>query len=303
MDKICSVILVNYNGKDVNSSCIDSILFSKTELKLQVILVDNDSQDNSIELIKKQYGNQIHIIQAGYNSGFAHANNLGIQYAIEIKTDYIMLLNNDTVIEDSMIQQLFECTKKNDDCILVPRIMYFDEPERIWFGGGYIDKRTFNAKHIDEGKIYVKKYESEKKIEFATGCCIFGKKTDFIKVGNLDEDYFLYYEDADYSEKIKLAGLSILYVPKAVLYHKVSYSSGGTLSKTVIYYTTRNRLIYVNRFFENYKIWFYIYFFLSRFLYCLKWIITGKTSLAKVCILAISDYYHNRIGVKDLSKY
>lgn len=303
MIDVCSVIIVNYNGIDVNEECIDSLLASQTNLEIRIIVVDNASSDASIENLRRKYGNKIKIIEIGYNSGFSHANNVGIKYAIDHGTDYIMLLNNDTTIDGFAIQHMFSASIAHPKSFIAPRIMYFERPELIWFGGGYIDKVTFNAKHKNENEVYdIKKIETGY-IEFATGCCLFSTAQNFAKVGDLNEDYFLYYEDADYSERIKNNDYSILFLPNAVVYHKVSWSSGGKLSKNVIYYATRNRLYYVNKYFAKQKAKFYFYYFPSRIMYCIKWTLTGNHSLSRVCLQGILDFFNGVTGFKDLSGY
>lgn len=303
MTEVCSVILVNYNGFYVNEECIDTLLSSHTNLKIKIIVVDNASSDSSIDFLQKKYGDEIQIIEVGYNSGFSHANNVGIRYSIEHGTDYIMLLNNDTSVDKYAIQNMYEASKLNPKSFISPRIMYYDRPELIWFGGGYIDRHTFNAKHRGENEIYDKNRIQTGFIEFATGCCLFSSANNFAAVGELDEEYFLYYEDADYSERIKEKTYSILFIPNAVIYHKVSWSSGGKQSKNVIYYATRNRLYYVNKYFSKEKTKFYFYYFPSRLIYCIKWILKGDYNLSRVCIQGIIDYFKGITGIKDLTNY
>lgn len=300
VNKTIAVILVNYNGLAVNDACITSILHSETTANVRIIVVDNASEDGSVESIRKNFGDHVRILEAGYNSGFSHANNIGIDFALANGADYVMLLNNDTVIEADAIELLLEAADKKGDSLCVPRIMYFNRPSRIWFGGGYVSRYTFNTKHIDEGREYVDSPPVIRKTEFASGCCMLIPRKIINEVGKLDESYFLYYEDADYCARINEAGFSIYYVSGAVVYHKVSFSAGGKISRNGIYYTTRNRLYYVNKFFKRGKIFFYPYFIVNRTCYCISWLIGGKRDLVGICIKAIIDYFKNVTGSTEL---
>lgn len=299
MNKV-SVILVNYNGGKYNIECIESILKStKDNFTIEIIVVDNGSCDKSINEIRKKYNEDVKIIELNDNLGFAVANNIGIKYSIENNTDFILLLNNDTIIEKDMINILYNEAIKNKDSIVVPKIMYYDHKDTIWSAGGEVDWNKGITLHygMDE-KDDKGQYDTIKEISFGTGCCMFIPIDVINKVGFLEEKYFLYYEDTDYCIRIKKLGYRILYIPKAKMYHKVTASSGGVESSSYIYYLNRNRL-YFNKKYNNKKR--YLVYIVFAYLYkIIKWMLKGKFELIKALNLAISDYKKGTIGKVNL---
>ena len=300
LEKI-AIILINYNGKEYNEECIKSI-FESSYKNLEVIVVDNDSKDGSPELLREQFGEKINLIMAGKNLGFSGANNIGIRKAIEDGCDYVVLLNNDTLIDKNLISNMLNASKEENDAVISPKIYYYDNKDIIWSAGadmrwkkGVTDQRGINQK--DDGS-----YDKREKVEFGTGCCLLIPSKVIKEVGYLADDYFLYYEDTDYCMRIREKGFNIVYEPTAVLYHKESASTGGNLSKLYIYYNTRNRLIFNKRFNSKNKASYMPYFYVTRVARCILWSIKGRTDLVKATFSAIYDYKKNINGFKDLSK-
>lgn len=247
------VILVNYNGIKDTLACIDSIL--ATQLKeSSIIVIDNASEkDETIEVRNRFPG--VITIRSEINGGFAAGNNIGIQYALEHEADYILLLNNDTVIANDMISLLLRGC--DDKTVTVPKMLYYFDPNKIWYGGGEINRWTGNAVHslLNQKDLP----QSGRFCTFATGCCIMIKASVFNKIGLLDEKYFMYSEDVDFSIRLLSNGIRIQYVSEAKLWHKVGSSSGGELSPFSTYYITRNRLglIKNNRNFFHFTAYWY----------------------------------------------
>lgn len=300
LEKI-GVILVNYNGKEYNEECIKSI-FKSSYSNLQVIVVDNGSKDGSPELLREKFGDKINLIMTGENLGFSGANNIGIKKALDDNCEYVVLLNNDTIIDKNLFYNMLKASKEESDAVISPKIYYYDNRDIIWSAGadmrwkkGVTDQRGINQK--DDGR-----YNKREKVEFATGCCLFIPSKVIKKVGYLTDDYFLYYEDTDYCMRIREKGFNIIYEPTAILYHKESASTGGNLSKLYIYYNTRNRLIFNKRFNKKNKIIYMTYFYITRLIKCALWAMKGRMDLIKVTFLAISDYKKNINGFKDFSK-
>ncbi len=296
-----AIILVNYNGKEYNEECIKSI-FNSSYDNLEVIVVDNDSKDGSPELLREQFGNKINLIMTGKNLGFSGANNIGISKALENGCEYVVLLNNDTLIDKDLISNMIKASKEENNAVISPKIYYYDDKNIIWSAGadmkwkkGLTDQRGINQK--DDGS-----YNKREEVEFGTGCCLLIPVEVIKKVGYLTDDYFLYYEDTDYCMRVRENGFKIVYEPTAVLYHKESASTGGNLSKLYIYYNTRNRLMFNERFNKKNKITYMLYFYCTRLVKCILWLLKGRIDLIKVTLLAIDDYKKNISGFKDLSK-
>lgn len=295
MDEKIAIILVNYNGKDYNEECIKSILNSTTK-NYEIIVVDNDSKDNSIELIREKFNDKVKLILAGENLGFSGANNLAIEYAIENNFDYVMLLNNDTVIDKNMISIMLDRSRYGN-YIISPKIYYYDNRDIIWSAGGTINWRKglpiqYGINDKDNNEI-----NEGKKIEFATGCCILIPMKCIKEVGLLSEEYFLYYEDTDYSTRILEKNFEIVYEPRAIMYHKVSASTGGEKSELYWYYMTRNRLIFNKKFNKN-TILYKIYFGCTMAIKIPVYFVTGNRKALYGSIKGICDYMKGIYGKK-----
>lgn len=234
------IILLNYCNYDLTIACIESIKKSSYQ-NYEIIVIDNNSPDNSGKQLSKL--DNIRFLQMNENLGFAAGNNRGIEAAISDGCEYVMLLNNDTVISNTMIEQLI--LKADENTVVVPKMYYYDidgKKNVIWYAGGTLKYKNSDGIHIGSRKEDSEQYSIEKKVSFATGCCMLIHKTILERVGMLREEYFMYCEDTDYSIRLNRENVKILYVPAAQLWHKVSSSSGGEMSKFIVYYVVRNKI-------------------------------------------------------------
>lgn len=295
MSKKIAIILVNYNGEKYNEECICSILKSTYD-NYEIIIVDNASTDNSVKLLREKFDENIKIIISNENLGFSGANNIGIKYALNNGFDYVMLLNNDTIIEKDMINIMINASEGNK--AVSPKIYYYDNKSLIWSAGGDINWKK--GLPIQYGINSKDNYENNKKknIQFATGCCILMPIEIIRKIGMMSEDYFLYYEDTDYCVRIIEEGFEIVYEPKAIMYHKVSASTGGEKSKMYWYYMVRNRLIFNNKFNKK-KYIYYLYFIITTLVKIIKYILNGNKIALIGTYNGILDYIKNEKGKKN----
>lgn len=278
------IIIVNYNAYKDTIECVQSIRKIKHR-NLKIVIVDNNSTDNSVINLQSSLKDCI-IIECKKNLGFAGGNNLGIKYALENGADFILLLNNDTLVEVNFLDNMLDSFKINSKIGIVGcKIMYYPKKNRIWYGGGTIDWTRFIARHFGNKEIDRGQCDKEKEIDFLTGCCMLIKNEVFKNVGYLSEDYFMYVEDVDFCVRVVEAEYKIFYNPKAVIYHKVGLSSGGEKSPFAIKWCTRNRIIFINRF--GYKVsrlnllYTKIFFYATRFIRYFQYSIYGKSEQAK----------------------
>ena len=278
-----AIILLNYNNANDTLECVDSII-DNCGLNYKIIVVDNKSTDNSREVLKLN-SDKYHLILSDTNEGFAIGNNIGIQYALEQNIEYIMLLNNDTLIEKGSIEKLYNYIKENKDVgAIAPRTMYYPQKDTIWFDGGKIDWMKFTVEHFNMGKKItdddVKNQPMIEEVDFLTGCCILLKSEVFKTVGLLPEEYFMYYEDVDFSVKIADAGYKLVVLREAKIYHKVSASSGGEDSPFSIKWGNRNRFIFIQKYKDKGKniILTYAFFYSSRLIKFSQYLLSGDKS-------------------------
>ncbi|MBP3476271.1 MAG: glycosyltransferase family 2 protein [Lachnospiraceae bacterium] len=297
MEKL-AVILVNYNGKQYNEACIESLLANQTSFEQKIIVVDNASKDDSIRVLKERYGTdtRVELIALEDNYGFSYANNVGIRKAMAEGADYVLLLNNDTEISEDMLTQLEACAKRHPDSMIAPKIYYSDHRDVIWSAGGKVSPMIRKVSHIGIDQVDRGQFEEEIEIGFATGCALLIPRGVIEQAGLLDEDFFLYYEDTEYSLRLAKMGIPIYFCPKAVMYHKVGASSKGADSPLCAYYIARNWLICNKKHLRGRYLLFLVYYVINRSVCCLFWLAHGKAVLVQATWRGIRDFQQSRYG-------
>lgn len=303
MEKKISVILVNYNGKQYNDTCIASILRSTVREQIQVVVVDNGSTDDSLAALRKKWGDngQVHLIALEENFGFSKANNVGMRWSMGQGIEYFLLLNNDTEIEPDTVEKMFSHHKKTG-AIVVPKVYYADRRDVVWCAGGDLTPVISKAVQRGLGQQDRGQFDRSGKCRFANGCALFLSKTIVEHIGFLDERFFLYYEDTEYSMRAAEKGVDIRYCAEAVVYHKVNGSTAGNERPANAYYITRNWLLcnslhmrgsrYVNGRF----LLFLCYFFCNRLAWVLIWFGQGKRKMCTALLEGVLDFYRRRWG-------
>lgn len=297
-EKLC-IILVNYNGKRYNDKCITSILKSEGREQIQVVVVDNASTDGSLETLRENWGadEQVYIISLDQNFGFSKANNVGIKWAVERGYRYIMLLNNDTEIERQTVHRMLDCHRRTKG-VVVPRILYADEPDRIWYAGGFFSPVIRKAMPRGMGQKDEGQYSKEEYCTFANGCCMLLSEEIISRTGVLDERFFLYYEDTEYSMRAAENNIKIVYCGSAVVYHKVNGASKGNENPSNAYFITRNWLMCSKMHLGKAYYLFLFYFLLNRVAWGMIWILQGRSDMVKAMIKGMRDYFKIRKTLK-----
>jgi GT2 family glycosyltransferase len=244
------VVIVNWNGRRLLDACLEAV-FAQTTPPDVVLVVDNGSSDGSVQHLRDRWS-VVRVIALDWNSGVATANNAGIRAALDAGAGYVLLLNNDA---DMRSPALAELRRALDDAgedvwAAAPKILYRSEPGRIWSAGGAFEwwrglSRDRGTDEPDRGQ-----YDQPADIDYANTCCLLVRAETFARVGLMDEAYFMYYDDADFSARIRRAGGRIRYVPGAQVLHDVQASSGGSAagpSLFALYYATRNRPRFIQR--------------------------------------------------------
>jgi GT2 family glycosyltransferase len=286
------IVILNWNGYKDTIECIDSINRIRYN-NYKIVVVDNGSNTNEIDNAIKLFPN-IEIIKSENNLGFSGGNNLGIRSAFKNNAEFILLLNNDTIVEPDFLTRLIEKTSVSETIgILTPKILYFSNPDLIWSAGCKISKLRSSGFPLSYNKY--KSYSNvDKYCTCATGCCMLIRRDVFNKIGFLDEKYFLYLEDTDYSYRAINAGFKIYYVSDSIIYHKVSSTTKKNNSYLPIYYSIRNRLYFSNKNFGLFYYSFSIYLIITlivKIIYS-----RDRLSLFKIIKLAILDFYKGKMG-------
>lgn len=223
------VIVLTWNGRQDTLECLSS-LKEVVYPNYRVLVVDNASVDRTAEQVRSQFPN-VELIVNKENFRFAGGNNIGIEYALSKDADYILLLNNDTIVDPKFINALVT-TAESDSRIGMagPKMYYYTDPNRIWYAGGKIEWWKGWLSHTGVRELDNSQYKQTKETDFISGCCILVRREVVEKVGMLDTTYYIYGEDVDWCIRACRAGYRLMFEPKAKIWHKLSVSTGGHLS-------------------------------------------------------------------------
>lgn len=238
-----SIIIVGYNSRKYLQECFESIFLS-TYKKFRVIFVDNNSTDDSVKYLRGSFP-AVKVIESKENLGFAAGNNVGIKKAIEEGTDFIFLLNPDTIIDKDCLDNLVR--KTTPDTVLQPLILLNENDKNtnlINTTGGHLNFLGFS---------YCSDYKKdrttaiEKDIAIASGAAVLIPKEILQKIGLFDESFFMYHEDVDLFWRARLSGYNIRLIPDSIVWHKYSFSK----NKKKLFYADRNRMLFL---YKNFSI-------------------------------------------------
>lgn len=230
------IIISNYNGWQDTLACLDS-LQKQTFRDFEVILLDDASTNDSVEQLSARLPEDVIFLPHRENLGFSASNNLGIRRALEDGVEWVLLLNNDTVCAPDMLETLLAQTPEN--AVSCPKMLFLDEPDRIWFAGGRLNPRTGHVRHLGGHAKDGPEVSRRQPVNFITFCCVLLPRRVVEQVGFLNEELFMYCEDVEYCIRLTDAGVKMWYLPDARLWHRAGGSISGMLA---VYYITRNTL-------------------------------------------------------------
>lgn len=253
--KNVSVIILHYSDIENTKDSIESVLASdEKDIKIQLIVINNSKDD--ISNLKKGH-KDVDFIESSKNVGFSGGNNLGIRKAMHSGADFVVLVNNDAIVDKKCIEELVLFAQKHNASLVSPKIYFYKGNEYhksrykdkdlgnvLWYAGGKMDWDNVVGFHIGVDEVDRGQFEGEEEIDYVSGCCMLLSKELIENVGIFNEGYFLYYEDNDLSQRAKKKGFKIMYDPKAIVWHKNAASSGGSGSELQDYYITRNRMLF-----------------------------------------------------------
>ena len=228
MEKI-GLVTITYNSAHVLRGFLDSVL-NQTFQNFIIYIIDNNSQDKTFNILEEYSDDRIVLIKNFENVGVAKANNQGIKLSLKDGCSQVLIINNDIEFEEHLFQKMLNIQKENNCSLVVPKMMYFDNPNHIWYAGSdFVKTKGFLPIHKgmrqkDEGK-----FDGVFQVEYAPTCCLLVKKQVFEDVGFMDEKYFVYFDDTDFSYRVLIDGRhKLFYFSDVKFYHKV-----GSLTKSV----------------------------------------------------------------------
>ncbi len=259
-----SIIILTWNSIDLTLEVLKDINKIDTKgLSVETIVVDNGSTDETQEKLRgyKLQNMSFKLIRNKENLGFAEGNNIGMIDALKRGADYVLLMNNDVIVPRNLVVQLIKVAKSDKKIGLLAPKMYFakgyefhkerysnkDLGKVIWYAGGMIDWDNIYSSHKGVDEVDKGQYDKQEETDVVNGACALIRKEVIEDIGYLDKKLFLYWEDADLSERARRAGWKIVYTPKTHLWHKVAQAS-GIGSDLNDYFLTRNRLVFGMRY-------------------------------------------------------
>lgn len=298
-DSSVAIVLLTWNACEQTIKCIKNIKRINYN-NYKIIVVDNNSTDNSEEIIRKTFP-EITVIQTGNNGGYAGGNNYGIKYALKLNTKYILIINNDIIVDKNFLKNMVTVMDKDDNIgMTCPKIYAGENSKKIWYIEGKINWIKGTTMHPHLGEIDMDERTNPYETDRLAGTALL-MRSDMLKKTKilLNDKYFIYWEDTEISLNVKQAGYKILVIPNAIIWHKESSSHKGKDSPIIIYYYTRNKLLFMKK--NASKIFFItsfiyeIYFVFRRFA---SHIIQRKLTLStiKASYYAFVDFFQNNTG-------
>lgn len=238
------ILVLNYNGAIDTIECVKSLNNIKYD-NYKIIVIDNKSTDNSLEILEKYKSNYI-LIKSEHNLGYAGGNNIGIRYALENNADYVLILNNDTIVEESFLNKMMEACKENNILVASPKVYFYDSKLINSFGA----KKDFleRVKNIGENDIDSIKYSENIFVKYIMGCCMLINTKVIEEVGMFDEKFFMYLEETDLCKRIS-EKFKIMVCADSKIYHKcgASTKTNSKINYFTEYYFRRNLLYYLKK--------------------------------------------------------
>jgi GT2 family glycosyltransferase len=245
------VVTVTYNSASMLDEFFSS-LDAQTYHQFCLISVDNASTDNTVPLLKAYSGAEQVVIENTTNIGVAAGNNQGIRAAIDAECEYVLLINNDVVLDPGLFAELVQGLADHHCDMAVPLIYFMDPPDKVWTAGGsFQPKLGFRVRHRGMNEDDRGQFNTPTKIDYAPTCCVLIRREVFSKIGLMDERYFVYADDVDFMYRARRAGVTMYYVPRGKLWHKVNGLTGGSVSDFSFYYNARGRALFLHKHFRG----------------------------------------------------
>jgi GT2 family glycosyltransferase len=241
-------VILNWNSRQMTAECIRSVLAMDSR-GFEIVVVDNGSQDGSLDYLRREFPGIV-LFPQERNLGFAAGCNVGMRYALAEGFEYVLIINNDTVVDAHFLSALLdEAQRVPDGAIISPKIYFYDLPDRFWWAGGAFSLSIGIAKHIGRKQVDAGQYDSPRAIDWATGCAALIRCDALRQVGLFDEILFGNGEDLDISLRLRRAGYKIWFAPNAKLWHKEGVDYRKNVGEYARKFTgTRNLLWIMHRY-------------------------------------------------------
>ncbi|HEY3041172.1 MAG TPA: glycosyltransferase family 2 protein [Pyrinomonadaceae bacterium] len=302
---IVYVVLLNWNGLTETLECLAS-LRKQDHPSVKTVVVDNGSANAEASIIEREYP-EVKVLRQAENQGFCGGNNIGIRQALADGADYVLILNNDTIAPPQLISELVRASERLEHVGAVsPLILCHPQTDLIWYAGSVWEAETARLRQLLE-------YQSRNKLNvskpfptaYACGCGLLVSASVLRQVGLMDERYFAFYDEVDWSSRMKKAGLECYVIPTAILYHKVSKTTPRLIAT---YLMARNRLLWMKDHLswrERVRSYPYLFKEVAWNLCNISGVRLNKHGLSKIeskaMLMAVRDFLCRRFGATPAS--
>lgn len=300
------IVLVNLNAYQDTAVCLDSLQGISYQ-NVEVIVVNNGSRDDSGERLSREYPWATHL-DSGKNLGFTGGNNLGIDHAVKNGADHVLLLNNDTIVTPGFLEPLVAQLEHDPSIAAVSGKIYYapqamhGRSDVLWYAGcfqkwhtGYHHNGVFEP---DAGH-----FNTVREVPYASGCLMLMNGSVIRKQGMLSDEYFIYWEEADWCHRAREQGYKCLYEPKSVIYHNFTNAPKGKEKPFYMYMQTRNAFLYSRKHYkgkDRLRYWLFYPIYLSyMFLTQLR---SRNFNGARAMIWGVVDYFRGYRGSEGLTE-
>ena len=278
-------IILNWNDFDDTYECVNS-LRTVDYPRLDIVLVDNNSSDGSAAKLREAFPS-LPLIVSPHNSGYAAGNNAGILFALEQGAEYVLILNNDVVVDKDFLFPLLELMQQDSRIgVASGKIFYYGNRERVFYAAGRFSKLFCTGLNFPRDFLLTVDIDSSSFVDYVCGCMLLVRREVFVDLGLFDERFFMYFEDIEFSRRVAKQ-FFLAYVPQSVIYHKCGAGlKWRSLTEVYLYYHTRNRLWV----FRNDQILYRLYVGLF----------TISNALAKACAVSLNLVSDRKKAVRQL---
>lgn len=248
------IVILNTNRRADTLACLES-LSKSTYDNLKIIVLDNSSTDGSVDAIRSSF-TDVQIINLSENLGYAGNNNVGIREAMKQRADWVLVLNEDTILDPDCLTELIKVGESDPKIGIVgPMVYHHNEPDVIQSAGGMLGK-YWQSQHLGQNELDQGQFRSPHAVEWISGCAILVRKDAIEQAGMLDASFFIYWEETEWCIRVSRGGWKILHVPQAKIWHK-GVQRDYQPKPSFTYYGTRNHLLTLSKHKAPWSVRFY----------------------------------------------
>jgi GT2 family glycosyltransferase len=264
-------VILNTNRRDDTLECVESLIRSSYQ-NSRIIVLDNASTDGSAGALRAAYPH-VRVIDLATNLGYAGNNNVGIAAALESGAEWVLVLNEDTILADDCVAKLVRAaTPDRRIGIVGPTVLHYDEPDVIQSAGGRLG-RDWTSYHLDQNTRHQGQRPDSRDVDWISGCAIMVRRDVIDQVGMIDPRYFYFWEETEWCLRATRAGWRVVHVPAAKVWHK-GVQRDYRPAPYVTYYATRNRLLTLSKHRAPTTVWLLAWLQIARTL--ASWTIRSK---------------------------